>query len=132
MNDQTDPFDPKRFQVSPEEIARVEAAGKKRLEADQLKRVAVKEGAFVKVLYGPALAVAGRRQNAYIAMLVELTHQVFRQHTKTVELPNVKLRSVGIRRNAKVRALRQLEADGAVAVDWRGGRKTPHVTLLWR
>ena len=38
---------------------------------------------------------------------------------------------LGISHDAKVRALRQLEAEEMVTVDWRGGRKTPHVTLLW-
>jgi hypothetical protein len=54
-----DPFDPKRLQVTPEEIARIEAAVKKRREADRLKRVAVREGTFTKTPHRKLLAVAG-------------------------------------------------------------------------
>ena len=66
-----------------------------------------------------------------LAVLVELAYQAFKTHQNVVPLANARLQSVGVGPDAKVRALRHLEADGLVSVDWRGGRKTPHVTLLW-
>ena len=80
--------------------------------------------------YGRTLAAAGRLQNGPLAVLVVLAYQTFKTHQNPVPLPNTTFRSVGISRLAKVRALRQLEAVGLVSVDWRGGRKTPLVTLL--
>ena len=86
---------------------------------------------FSKLPYKRSMAIAGRTRNALLAVLVELAHQRFTKRQKTVTLGNVAFRAVGISPDAKVRALRQLEADGMIAVDWRGGRKTPLVTLLW-
>ena len=91
----------------------------------------VKGGTFVKLPYETTLAVAGRTKNALLAVLVELDHRRFQTRKKTIPLGNATLRAAGISHDAKVRALRQLEAEGMVTVDWRGGRRTPHVTLLW-
>jgi DNA-binding PadR family transcriptional regulator len=41
------------------------------------------------------------------------------------------LAKLGVKRNAKVRALRRLEAAGLITVDWRD-RKTPVATLRSR
>lgn len=87
--------------------------------------------AFVKLPYERTLAAAGRLGDASLAVLVELAYQAFKTHRNVVPLANAALRSVGISPDAKVRALRRLEADEMVSVDWRGGRKTPLVTLLW-
>ena len=89
-----------------------------------------KDRPFVTLDYERTLAAAGRLRNAPLAVLVELAHQSFKTHRNIVPLSNAKLRSVGISRDAKVRALHHLEAVGMVSVDWRGGRKTPLVTLL--
>lgn len=86
---------------------------------------------FVQLPYKLALTAAARR-DASLAVLIELAHQAFKTHQNVVPLTNAKLKSVGVSPDAKVRALRHLEADGLVSMDWRGGRKTPHVTLLWR
>ena len=80
--------------------------------------------------YEKGLEVAGWR-DASLAVLVELAHRAFKTHQNTVPLANARLQLVGVSPDAKVRALRRLETVGMVAVDWRGGRKTPHVTLLW-
>lgn len=90
-----------------------------------------KDEIFVKLPYGSAMAIAGQTRNALLAVLVELAHRRFKLHQNTVPLGNAALRAAGISHDAKLRALRQLEADGMVAVDWRGGKRTPHVTLLW-
>ena len=89
-----------------------------------------KNETFVKLPYESALAIAGRR-DASMAVLVELAHLRFRKRDNPVSIGNAALRAVGVSPDAKVRALRLLEADGLVAVDWRGGKKTPHVRLLW-
>lgn len=89
-----------------------------------------KTGAFVQLPYDERVLAAAARRDASMAVLVELAYRVFRQRTKTVELPNEKLGAVGISRHAKTRALRHLAADGLVAVEWRR-RKTPLVTVLW-
>ena len=86
---------------------------------------------FVQLPYKRTLAAAGRRRGAYLAVLVELAYQAFKTHQNTVPLTNAALRAIGVSHDAKVRALRYLEADGMISVDWRGGRKTPSVTLLW-
>jgi hypothetical protein len=88
--------------------------------------------AFVQLPYGPTLGAAGRLRNAPLAVLVELAYQSFKTHKDTVLLSNAALRAVGISPDAKVRALRRLEAAGMVKVAWRGGKKTPLVTLLWK
>jgi hypothetical protein len=76
------------------------------------------------------LGLAGRLRDAPMAVLVELAYQAFKTHKNPVPLTNAALRSVGIRRDAKLRALRQLEADELIAVEWRG-RKSPLITILW-
>ena len=86
--------------------------------------------AFVKLPYERTLETAGRLGDAPLAVLVEVTYQAFRAHRNQVPLANAALQSVGITRYAKVRALHRLEAEGIIAVNWRGGRRTPLVTLL--
>jgi hypothetical protein len=90
----------------------------------------LKDRSFVMLDYERTLAAAGRLRNAPLAVLLVLAYQSFKTHRNTVPLSNVRFRSVGISPDAKVRAVRQLEAEGLVSVDWRGGRKTPLVTLL--
>ena len=85
---------------------------------------------FVMLPYNQALVVAGRLKNAQLAVLVELTHQVFKTHNNPVPLTNAALRSAGLSRWSKNRALRELEKVGLVTVRWRG-KKCPLVTLLW-
>ena len=85
----------------------------------------------MKLPYERTLAAAGRLGDAPLAVLIELAYQAFKTHRNVVPLANAALRSVGVSPDAKVRALRRLEANGMVAVDWRGGKKTPLVTLLW-
>jgi hypothetical protein len=90
-----------------------------------------KDRPFVILDYERTLAAAGQLRNAPLAVLLELAHQSFKTHRNTVPLSNVRFRPIGISPDAKVRALRQLEAVGMISLDWRGGRKTPLVTLLW-
>ena len=86
---------------------------------------------FVKLPYESAMIVAGQTRNALLAVCVELANRRFRLRQNPVLLGNTTLRRFGISHDAKIRALRQLEANGMVTIDWRGGNKTPRVTLFW-
>jgi hypothetical protein len=66
-----------------------------------------------------------------LAVLIELAHQSFKEHENTVALTKRALRSAGIRARAKLRALRQLEKAGLIAVSWHG-KRSPRVTILWK
>jgi hypothetical protein len=85
---------------------------------------------FVMLPYAQTIAGAGRTKCAALAVVIELAYQVFKTHKPEVLLSNSMLRSVGISYQAKLRALRQLEAAGMITVDWRG-RKSPLVTVSW-
>lgn len=122
-------FDLDAYRIKPERAvvmaeARKQQQSRKRLHPGRSE-------AFVKLPYERTLAAAGRLGDASMAVLIELAYQAFRTHRNVVPLANAALRSVGISPDAKVRALRRLEANGMVSVDWRGGKKTPLVTLLW-
>jgi hypothetical protein len=116
-----DEFDLAACRLTPELAANLQP-GKKLLPA--------RREIFVQLPYKMALTVAVRR-DASSAVLIELAYQAFKTHRNPVPLTNVALRAVGVSSDAKVRALRRLEADGIVSVDWRGGRKTPLVMLRW-
>jgi hypothetical protein len=88
-------------------------------------------GEFVMFNYERTLAAAGRLRDAPLAVLIELAYRSFKAHRSVVPLGNVKLQSVGISHDAKVRALRHLEAVGMVSVEWRGGSRTPLITILY-
>jgi hypothetical protein len=122
-----DDFDFTACRLTPERLAEIQKLKPER--PGKVPRPA-RPGAFVKLPYEQTLATASRR-DASLAVLVELAFQAFKRHRNQVPLANAALRSVGVSSDAKVRALRRLEADGMVSVDWRGGRKTPLVTLLW-
>jgi hypothetical protein len=130
MADQAaDTFDPGAVALTPQTLAELAEARKQA----QLKRVRpARPEPFVKLPYERTLAAAGRLGNAPLAVLVELAYQAFKTHRTVVPLANAALRSVGVSRLAKLRALRQLEASGLVAVGRRGKGRSPLVTLLWR
>jgi hypothetical protein len=122
-----DDFDFTACRLTPERLAEIQ---KLQSERSGKRPRPARPGAFVKLPYEQTLAAASRR-DASLAVLVQLAFQAFKTHRNQVLLANATLRSVGVSSDAKVRALRRLEADGMVCVDWRGGRKTPLVTLLW-
>jgi hypothetical protein len=81
--------------------------------------------------YEQTLVAAGHLKCAPLAVLIELAYQMFRTKKAEVTLSNSALRSVRISPKAKLRVLRQLEAVGLIEVTWRGGRRSPQVTVLW-
>lgn len=90
-----------------------------------------KPGTYACLPYERMLEVCGWR-DASAAVLVELAYRAFRTHNAEVPLPNKgALKFAGVNHAAKGRALRRLEEVGLVKVDWRGGKRTPLVTVLW-
>jgi hypothetical protein len=126
--DDDDPFDLSKMALDADLIA--ELTPFQKTTAAKPKRRSRAKTKFVTLPYEQTLAAAGQAKCAPLAVLVELAHQVFKNHRTKVTLSNSVLRSVGVSQWAKNRALRQLEAAGMVAVDWEGG-KAPRVTILW-
>jgi hypothetical protein len=126
-------FDAKKVALTrqlQEEIFAAQAARAAAEAPRKLKRRA-RRVEFVMLPYAQTMRVAGRVKSfAALAVMVELAYQVFKNHKSEVVLSNAMLRSVGISRKTKLLALRQLEAAGAVKVDWEA-RKSPRVTVLW-
>ena len=126
----TDPFDIEKLSISAKDpLALMREACQNQTARRQL---AAKSGLFTKWPYERMLTAATKLRNPQLAVLTELSYRTFRAHRAEVLLPNTgALRLAGVSPDAKVRALRSLEAIGMVRVDWRGGKKTPLVTVLW-
>ena len=127
-----DPFELNGLTLTPEQIEELAPLQKKAQAKPKSRlRSAGSRTKFVMLPYQQTLVVAGQLGNAPLAVLVELANQAFKTHRNTVALTNTALRSVGISRHAKLRALRQLEEAGVIAVSWRE-RRSPLVTILWK
>ena len=73
----------------------------------------------------------GHIDGAAWIILLELDRLIFKSFGRNpVHLTNQALEAVGMRRNSKWKALRQLEAAGVITVA-REGREAPLVTHLW-
>ena len=94
-----------------EEIFTAQAARHAAEASKRLKRRSQRVE-FVMLPYAPTMTAAGKTKCAVLAVMVELTYQVFKTHKSEVVLSNSMLGSVGISPKAKLRALRQLEAAG--------------------
>lgn len=130
-NNTSDAFDLGVLALTPERLAELAPTQKQSHPRPRKRLPSAKPEAFVMLPYERTLAAAGRLGDAPLAVLIEIGYRAFKAHRKQVPLANATLQSVGITRYAKLRALRRLEADGMIAVDWRGGRRTPLVTLSW-
>ena len=127
-----DPFDVNKLALTPEQIAEFTPLQKKARPARRAQSAQWRgRERFVQLPYERTLAAAGLVKSAPLAVLVELAYRVFKTRQNPVTLSNKTLRSVGISRDAKTRALRQLEAAGLVAVSWRGSGRSPLITILW-
>ena len=123
-----DPFDLDKLRLTPEMLAEAQRSAKPSAGPSRRVRKAWSEP-FVQLPYNlKVLAAVG----APGAVLMELARQEYEARKSSVPLGNATLLAAGVSPDAKVRALRHLEAAGLVVVDWRGGRKTPLVTLPWR
>src|SRR5271170_3908704 len=112
--------DPDDFSPSPEQIVELhEAQRRGRGKSTQSGRTPkAKRGEFVQLPYAQVQAITARR-DASMAVLVELAYRKFKTKRNMIPLANATLRSVGVSPDAKTRALRRLEIDGLIKVDWR-------------
>lgn len=110
--------------LTPEQIAELTPL-QKHSQQQERRRSRTK---FVILPYEQTLEAAGQLQNAQLAVLVEIAHQVFKTHQNPAPLPNTGLLTAGLSRKTKLRVLRQLEEAGLVTVIWRG-RKCPLVSI---
>jgi hypothetical protein len=83
---------------------------------------------FAIVRLAPAAAACTAMNCPKAMVWLWLVHQTHKTGKLTVSVPNDALAKLGVKRMAKLRALRQLEAAGLITVKWHA-RKTPVVTL---
>ena len=62
-------------------------------------------------------------------VLMELLYTAWRSKSSTFQLPNVRLKQLGVTRKVKWCVLRDLESGGLITVQ-RRARKTPTITLI--
>ena len=128
-----DPFDLNALALTSEQSA--ELAPLQRVEAKTTVRkplpAARRAGRFVLLPYGRTMVAAGRIRCAPLAVLIELSFRLFKANRNAVPLANKALQAVGISPDAKIRALRELERVGLVAVERRGRGRSSLVTILW-
>lgn len=93
-------------------------------------RMAKPADKFVKVPLWWAEQAARATGTPKAFVWVWLLHLAWKAKSNTFPLPNGQLRSHGVHRNTKQRALRELEAAGLIQVS-RADRRTPVVTLLY-
>lgn len=84
---------------------------------------------FVKVPLAWMAAACRATNNHKALVCVALLHASWKAKSLTFPLPNGRLKRVGIGRDTKRRALRDLEQAGLIVVKWQP-RKTPVVTLV--
>jgi hypothetical protein len=89
-----------------------------------------KQEPFVKVPLARASKVAAVLGGKRMLVWLWILHQSWQRQSSTVTVTNTALKKYGINRMTKHRALKELEAIGAIMVDWRG-KKNPVVTLSW-
>jgi len=129
MEDGGDPFDLVR--IAPEQLPEM-AAKQKPIGADKppRRRRTLRADKFVMLPYEQILKAAGQLGNVSLALIIELAYLKFKKRVTLVPLTNVALRAIGIRRQAKVRALHRLEKVGLVKMV-RRGKRSVLVEILW-
>lgn len=88
---------------------------------------------FARIPCDKALALYQHRiGSAAWVVLIEIDRMVIKRRGRNpIRLESSRLRSVGIVGRVRMRALRQLEAAGAIRVAWRGSGLCPWVLHLW-
>jgi DNA-binding transcriptional ArsR family regulator len=84
---------------------------------------------FVKVPLWWIEAAAKATRSPATLVMIELLHVAWKAKSSTFPLPNGRLKKLGVSREAKRRALRDLERAGLITVE-RPTRKTPIVSLI--
>ena len=111
----------KRIEVETVEATTAQQARRKRAQAKET---------FARIPHERGMRLYGRIGGAAWVVLLELDRLIFKSYGKNpVRLSNYGL--AGMSRNAKWKALRQLEAAGVVTVE-RQGFESPLVTHHWR
>jgi hypothetical protein len=86
---------------------------------------------LARIPHDRGMKLYGRIDGAAWVVLLELDHLIFKSFGRNpVRLSNHALRAVGMSRDGKQAALRQLEAAGVITVV-RQGRGSPLITHLW-
>jgi hypothetical protein len=94
------------------------------------RRAPTKE-TFVRIPYERVLQLYGRVGAAALFVLFEIDHLIFKARGQNpVRLTNKNLRTIGMPRNTKARALRQLQDAGVIRIE-RRGKEAVLVTLSW-
>lgn len=88
-----------------------------------------KKDAFVKVPLWFATEAAKATKTPKARAWIELLYRSWKAKSLTFPLPNGRLEKVGVSREIKRRALRDLEAAGLITIEWRRN-KTPLVTIV--
>jgi hypothetical protein len=116
-------FDPERFRLTPELQAELGAAKAKVKPKPKPRRQ------FVQV---PQIWVeqlcAIRAHGSTYRVALHLLHEAWRTNSTDVKLTNAALTKIGVGREGKISALRELRKAGLVAVEWRPNRN-PIVTV---
>jgi hypothetical protein len=84
---------------------------------------------FVKVPLRWAAKAAKATKTGKAMVWLELLYAAWQAKSNVITLSNKRLEQRGVNRFAKYRALRELEADGMIAIE-RQGKKAPVVTIL--
>jgi hypothetical protein len=125
-----DPFDLAKFELTPEQVAKLAPFEKKPKSKPKLPRSQRAAGvSFIQLPYAPAETV--KLGNMQLAVLMEIAYLAFKAHGRPTPLANKALELAGVNHDAKVRVLRQLEKAGLIVVVWRGRGKSPQVSLRW-
>jgi hypothetical protein len=122
MRDEEDTFNPEKLRLTPEQQAAIGAAPKPKPKRRQ-------QGNFVQV---PNLWIeqlcAIRAHGSTYRVAMHLLHEAWRTKTRVVKLTNVALAKIGVGREGKAIALRELRKAGLISVEQRPNRN-PVVTV---
>jgi hypothetical protein len=95
-------------------------------DTQEVKRF--KDSRWTKAFVDPSLKLAQNRKNALLAVVTIVRDRHFRNRGKPFPLGNLTMQGLGFDRRDKIKALRQLEEEGLIQVEWRD-RKSPIITV---
>jgi hypothetical protein len=86
---------------------------------------------FARIPHDQGLELARKMGDAALAVLIELDRLILKTGENPVRLWSAPLRHAGIVGRVRHRALRKLEAAGAIKVEQRGAGLSPLIAHLW-
>jgi hypothetical protein len=89
----------------------------------------LKKNPFVKLPWWFAIEAAKATKSTKALVWVELVYRAWKAKSLTFPLPNMRLKKMGVGREAKRRVLRDLEAAKLIMIK-RRHKKAPLVTLI--